>query len=136
MDWTKVTNKNTPDFSFEGDTISAKVLSVYDGDTIKVAFPIEGKMFRWNCRLSGVDTPELRTKNLKEKAYGYEVRDVLRDKILDRMVTLHCGEFDKYGRLLIEVIIEDESVNQWLISNDYAFIYDGGTKRVWFEESL
>jgi micrococcal nuclease len=134
MDWASVTNRNTPDFSFDGDTIVAKVLSVYDGDTIKVAFPLEGKMFRWNCRLSGVDTPELRTKNLKEKEFGYEVRDALREKILDRMVTLKCGEFDKYGRLLVEVIIDDESVNTWLISNNYAFAYDGGTKRVWFEE--
>ena len=124
------------EFSFEGECKEAKVVSVYDGDTIKVAFPLGGKMYIWNCRLIGVDTPELRTQNKKEKAFGYEVRDHLRNKILGKIVKISCGEFDKYGRLLIEVYLGDESksVNQWLIDNKYAFAYDGVTKQVWFEE--
>lgn len=42
MDWDAVTNENTPDFTFEGRSFEAKVLSVYDGDTVKVAFPFGG----------------------------------------------------------------------------------------------
>lgn len=133
MNWDEVTNDNTPDFSFEDQFKEAKVLSVYDGDTIKVAFPSDGTMYRWNCRLSGVDTPEIRTKDLKEKEYGYKVRDALREKILGKIVRVKCGEFDKYGRLLLEVFLEDLSVNQWLIDNKYAFEYDGGTKKQWFD---
>lgn len=128
MDW-----DNAVDFTFEGESFEAKVMSVYDGDTVKVAFPFGGKMFKWNCRLSGVDTPELRTKNKKEKEFGYKVRDHLREKILGKIITLKCGEFDKYGRLLGEIFIDDESVNKWLIKNEYAFEYDGGTKKIWFQ---
>ena len=51
--------------------IYCKVVSVYDGDTIKVVFPIIGsgsmKLYKWNCRINGVDTPELRTKNNLER---------------------------------------------------------------------
>ena len=132
MEWDSVTNSNTHELSFNGQTKEAKVLSVYDGDTVKVAFELGGTMYKWNCRLSGVDTPELRTKNLQEKKFGYEVRDHLRAKILNKVVTLKCGEFGKYGRLLIEIFIDDQSVNKWLIENGYAFEYDGGTKKSWF----
>ena len=132
MDWSSVTYDNTPEFSLKGFNFNAKVLSVYDGDTVKVAFPFNGVMYRWNCRLEGVDTPELRTTNLKEKQFGYEVRDLLRAKILDKVVYVKCGEFDKYGRLLIYISLDGEQINQWLIDNEYAFSYDGGTKKEWF----
>jgi micrococcal nuclease len=121
------------EFSFEDQVKDAKVLSVYDGDTVTLAFPLGDTMYKWNCRLSGVDTPELRTSNKKEKEFGYQVRDLLREKILGKVLKVKCGEFDKYGRLLGELFVDGESVNQWLISNGYAFAYDGGTKQQWFQ---
>jgi micrococcal nuclease len=135
FDWANVT-EDTAEFSFENQNIVAKVVSVYDGDTIKVVFPLHETLYKWNCRLTGVDTPEIRTRCDVEKQYGYKVRDCLREKILNKIVTLKCGEFDKYGRLLIEIVcadIEDCTVNQWLINNNYAFAYDGGTKKSWKE---
>ena len=49
------------------------------------------------------------------------------------VVQLKCGDLDKYGRLLVEIVCDNGScnVNQWLIDNNYAFIYDGGTKQSW-----
>ena len=124
---------DAPEFSLEGQELKAKVVSVYDGDTVKCVFPLHDKLYKWNCRLSGVDTPELRTRNKNEKKFGFEVRDYLREKILNKLVKIECGEFDKYGRLLIKIKCEDEdcSVNDWLINNEYAFSYNGGTKKSW-----
>ena len=121
------------DFGFYGEVRKAKVVSVYDGDTVKIAFPLNKKMYRWNCRISGVDTPEIRTKDPDEKAMGYKVRDVLSEKILNKVVKVVCGRFDKYGRLLIDIYINGISIGEWLISNGYAFQYDGGTKQSWSE---
>ena len=134
IDWEKVDNKIGL-FSLEGQEHRAKVVDVYDGDTIKCVFPIHDTLYRWNCRLTGVDTPELRTRCKTEKVYGYKVRDYLREKILNKMVYVRCGDFDKYGRLLVDIYCdgEDKSVNFWLIDNKYAFVYDGGTKRQWGE---
>jgi endonuclease YncB( thermonuclease family) len=131
MDLSSITD--APDFSkcVDGKTLEAKVISVYDGDSIKVIFPLNGEYFRWSCRLNGVDTPEIRTKNLKEKEMGLKVRDLLREKILDKIVTLKCGELDKYGRLLIDITYENENINKWLIDNNYAYEYTGGTKKSW-----
>jgi len=130
IDWEKVDNKIEL-FSLEGLEIQTKVVDVYDGDTVKCVFPICGKLYRWNCRLTGVDTPEIRTRCKIEKEYGYKVRDYLREKILNKMVYLRCGEFDKYGRLLVEILCDDCLINDWLIQNKYAFAYDGGTKQIW-----
>jgi hypothetical protein len=48
-----------------------------------------------------------------------------------------CGEFDKYGRLLVDIYILDDQQNKiinisdYLIENNYAFKYTGGTKESW-----
>ena len=137
-DWNKATKK-TQIFSFEGRKCMGKVVDVYDGDTVKIVFPLSElepeRLYRWNCRLINIDTPEIRTKNLKEKVFGKEVRDHLRKKILDKLVYVSCMDFDKYGRLLVEIFEDEqyiESINNWLIVNDYAKKYDGGTKTKWF----
>ena len=135
INWDEVDDK-VKIFSLEGRKCLAKVVSVYDGDTVKLVFPLTDKeperLFKWNCRLINVDTPELRTKNLKEKEFGKKVRDILREKILNKVVTVSCLDFDKYGRLLTELFIGEESVNNWLIENEYAKKYDGGKKSKWF----
>ena len=148
INWDEI--NDAPEFSLEGQELKAKVVSVYDGDTVKCVFPLNNKLYKWNCRLSGVDTPEIRTRDKVEKKYGYQVRDALREKITDKMVMVHCGEFDKYGRLLGQIYLKDEyeqqtggggdsddlqknSINQWLIDNNYAFPYDGGSKKDWEE---
>ena len=130
INWEEI-DDTIDELSLENQEKIGKVVSVYDGDTIKIVFPLHDKLFKWNCRLSRVDTPEIRTRNKLEKKYGYEVRDKLRDKILNKIIKIKCGEFDKYGRLLTEVILDNENINQWLIDNDYAFEYDGGTKKSW-----
>lgn len=86
-------------------------------------------MYKWNCRLTGIDTPEIRTSDRLQKKFGYEVRDILRDKILNKIVTLKCQDLDKYGRLLTEIWFDEQNINQWLIDSKYAFAYDGGTKQ-------
>ena len=137
---TNKTKENTEYMTLENNEYTAKIVYIYDGDTMHVVFKEFGQYFRWNCRISGVDTPELRTKNEKEKELGYKVRDILREKFMDKIVKIKCGEFDKYGRLLIDVYVPDEIKNpehetqmlsSWLIENKYAYAYDGGTKKSW-----
>jgi micrococcal nuclease len=132
INW-ELVDSNVKEFSFEGETKTAKVVSVYDGDTIKVVFPVMQNLFKFNCRITGVDTPEIRTRNKEEKEMGLKVRDELRKKILNKVVKLDCGDFDKYGRLLVNVTVlnEKETIKDWLINNKYAFAYDGGTKQKW-----
>jgi endonuclease YncB( thermonuclease family) len=137
INWNNV-DSNVNEFGFKGETKVAKIVSVYDGDTVKVVFPVLKKLIKFNCRIQGVDTPELRTRNIAEKEYGTFVRDKLREKILNKMVYIKCGDFDKYGRLLIDITpwnkgVKGETISDWLIKNKYALVYDGGTKKDWGE---
>ena len=138
MEWEKYNNK-TPIFTLEGSFVQGKIVDVYDGDTVKIVLnlSINSDYFRCNCRLSGINTPEIRTKNTKEKEFGLLVRDKLKERIENKILLIKCGEFDKYGRLLVEIYENNGqlfSINNWLIENNYAKPYDGGTKEEWFKE--
>ena len=113
MDWEKYNNK-TPIFTLERSFVQGKIVDVYDGDTVKIVLnlPINSQYFRWNCRLSGINTPEIRTKNIKEKEFGLLVRDKLKERIENKILLIKCGEFDKYGRLLVE-IYENQEAALW-----------------------
>ena len=60
---------------------------------------------RFRCRLHGIDTAELRSKNAEEKTHAQVARDWLTHLILDKLIVVQCGEFDKYGRMLVSVYI-------------------------------
>lgn len=131
FDWNEI--NDAPNFSqcLVNQYIEAKIVSVYDGDSVKAIFPLNNVMYKWTCRLTGIDTPEIRTSNHTEKKYGYLVRNRLRNKILNKVVLLKCGTLDKYGRLLVEIVCDNCNINKWLIEHSYAFPYDGGKKRSW-----
>jgi micrococcal nuclease len=118
-------------FTLKGHKCRAKVVHVYDGDTVHLVFEFLGQMFKWHTRIAHVDTPELKTKNQEEKKMGYEARDKLRELIDGKLVDIVCLDFDKYGRVLAEITYNNERVDEWLIKNGYAKSYEGKTKEAW-----
>jgi micrococcal nuclease len=117
---------------------------VLDGDTIDVTIDLGFDLFKKErVRIAGVDTPEKRTRNLEEKALGLDATDWLKDKLEGAI----CGDDDliirtelvggvgKYGRLLGWCYIGDATVslNEQMITEGYAWAYDGGTKQKDFE---
>ena len=133
----EIHSSKTNKFSLNGYKTYAKCVYVYDGDTVHVVFkmPNSSECFKWVIRMMGIDTPEMKTKNLPEKAKAVQSRDFLKGKILDKVVILDCLEFDKYGRLLGNIFLEGEeqSLSQQMIANGHAKAYDGGTKEGWGE---
>ncbi|WP_396189535.1 thermonuclease family protein [Flavobacterium sp.] len=118
-------------FSLKDMIIDAKVVSVYDGDTITIVFKLFENYYKWSCRLDGIDTPELKTKNIDEKQEAIRARDYLRSIIMNKIVSITCGDFDKYGRLLVTVFYNNDNVNNRMIQSGYAKSYHGGTKEAW-----
>lgn len=127
---------STPLFTLKGLATRAKIVKVYDGDTVHAVLEVFGKCHRFVCRIAHVDAPELRTKDENEKKRGYEVKSKVSELLLDKIFDIHCCEFDKYGRLLIELTLPSgEKLHNWLIANEYAKSYEGGTKEKWDELS-
>lgn len=110
-----------------------KVLSIYDADTMTVEVDLGFFIkHRIKIRLSGIDTPEIRTRNLEEKALAIEARDYVRDLLLDKEVIINTEKTGKYGRYLAIIRYNDININHKLIELGYARVYDGGTRQSWF----
>jgi micrococcal nuclease len=118
---------------------------VIDGDTIDVTIDLGFDLYKKErVRVAGVDTPEKRTKDEEEKALGYDATHWLQEKLEgaisgeDELIvrTELVGGVGKYGRLLGWLYIGDAelSLNEQMITEGYAWAYDGGTKQKNFEE--
>lgn len=111
-----------------------KVIKVYDGDTITIASLLPNTVspiYRFSVRLNGIDTPEIKSKTKGEHEMAIRARDLLNDKIYGEMVELKNVGNEKYGRILADVYLQNENINQWLINEHVAIPYDGGKKQTW-----
>ena len=118
-----------------------QVLKVVDGDTIDADIDLGFDIsLTKRVRLSGVDTPESRTTDLKEKALGLEVKEWLKKNLDGKKNILIKTELpdstEKYGRILGRLYVDDVCLNDRMISDGYAWEYDGGTKKKDFDELL
>jgi micrococcal nuclease len=121
-----------PDFSLKGHKTYARFSDCYDGDSTKAIFSFQGSIFKWTCRLDGIDTPELRTKNTEEKKAAIVARDALKGIIMGPKLKIECGEFDKFGRLLVKIeTAEGKDVGESMIEQGYAKPYHGGHRPEW-----
>ena len=118
---------------------------VVDGDTIDVTIDLGFDLYKKErVRVAGIDTPEKRTRDLEEKALGIDATNYLKEKLEDTIagdeeLTIRTelkGGMGKYGRLLGWLYIGEDavSINEVMITEGYAWAYDGGTKQKNFEE--
>ena len=112
-----------------------KVENVVDGETIDVLIDLGFDiLFASRVRLAGIDTPESRTKDLKEKALGLESKEYLKKHLKDAksvvIKTEKMNSTEKFGRILgwIYVNGDTESLNDKMINDGYAWGYMGDTK--------
>jgi endonuclease YncB( thermonuclease family) len=131
--------KNTVDVKWE-DTIEftfpineGYVIKVYDGDTITIATKLPYKkspLYRINVRLNGIDTPEIKGKNVSddEKEAAKNARDFLSGLVLNKIVELKNIQSEKYGRLLADVYLNELHINDLLVKERFAIPYNGKTK--------
>ena len=118
---------------------------VLDGDTIDVTIDLGFDLFKKErVRIAGVDTPEKRTRDLEEKALGLDATEWMKKHLEDTIAgdeqltirTELVGGMGKYGRLLGWLYVGEDTVslNEQMITEGYAWEYDGGTKQKNFEE--
>jgi len=118
----------TPILSLNGITTLAKCTKCYDADTVHLVIPYNNGYYRWTCRLEEIDSAEIKSTDIKERDHAIKARDYLCGLILNKIVEIKCGKFDKYGRLLVYISIGGLGINQHLVKEGYAYKYNGGTK--------
>ena len=74
---------------------------VIDGDTVDVILDLGFGLFKKErVRIAGVDTPEKRTRNLKEKKLGYDATAFAEQWFSEGDITIRTEKDGKYGRML------------------------------------
>lgn len=127
--------ETVPLFSLQGQVIRARVVDVYDGDTLKAIFILPGtaRLVKMSCRLRGIDAPEIRPrKSIEGREEVMERARASRKRLCGlvcntpdprhntEVLTLECGPFDKYGRLLVRVVCRECVVNDVMIDEGWA----------------
>jgi micrococcal nuclease len=112
-----------------------EVLKIVDGDTIDANIDLGFDIsLTKRVRLNGIDTPESRTTDLKEKTLGLEVKEWLKHKLegaKDILIKTQLPDStEKYGRILGNLYINNESLslNEQMINAGYAWSYKGDAK--------
>lgn len=117
--------------SFEGITTIAKVVKVYDGDTITLVWKYLGDFVKYSCRLAGFNAPEIK-KNRTMKGTEEEIKEELkRGKIVKdylcnylnnckykNLVKVKFYKMDLYGRpLCVIYLCNDLNCQELLFDN-------------------
>jgi micrococcal nuclease len=116
----------------------AKILKVLDGDTVDIDLDLGFNIVLSNqrVRMAGIDTPESRTVDKEEKIRGNLSKKKLAEKLpVGSYVKIETQKSDnnddKFGRILAIFVLEDgTSLNQWMIDNNYAVLYQGENKEL------
>jgi micrococcal nuclease len=118
-----------------------QITKVVDGDTIDADIDLGFDIsLTKRIRLAGVDTPESRTSDANEKKYGLQSKEWLKHKVESAENILIKTELpdstEKYGRIIGHLFVNDQeiSLNDQMIVEGYAWLYDGGTKKKNFAE--
>lgn len=117
------------------------ITRVIDGDTVefKADFMPDPLPKKLSIRVLGVDTPEKghRAKCPQEDALGQAASKFTKDTLNNAIkagqpIYVELQKHDKYGgRVLGDVIINNQRLSQLLIANGYARPYHGEAKSSW-----
>ena len=108
----------------------AKVTNIVDGDTVDVEIDLGfGIKMNERIRLYDIDTPEIRTRDLNEKARGIAAKDFLTKTLKSYnnniIIKTHFNKRGKFGRILGELYSPDmtSNINQLLVTEGHVKQY-------------
>ena len=104
---------------------NAELLNVVDGDTVDLKVDLGFDIFtQMRFRLFGVDTPEIRTKDLEEKEWGLRAKEFVIQTFAENgnrcIVNTQKDAKEKYGRYLATIVFRDKSLNDMLVENKFT----------------
>lgn len=115
----------------------AKVLKVYDGDSVTIAAHYGGQIVKFNVRIFGVDCDEMKGGTEQTKRNAKLAKKFVESKILNKIVDIDVlnnkmvdGKRlrEKFGRLLAIIKVDGNDLANMLLEAGLARKYDGGHK--------
>ena len=99
---------------------------IIDGDTIDVNIDLGFDVkIKQRVRLYGINTPEVRTRDLVEKEKGIKATEYLKTILpkKNKKKTI-LNKRGKYGRVLGILLVNDENINEKMVNEGYATRYN------------
>ena len=120
-------------------TYKCTILRIVDGDTVDVDIDLGFGvwMHKERVRMMGIDTPESRTRDKVEKAFGLASKERLKELLPTGSTQVLKTEIDrsgedsrgKFGRVLGDFLTDDERrCTDILVEEGHAVAYFGGSK--------
>lgn len=106
------------------------IIKVIDGDTVEVDIDLGfGVWIReQRIRLLGIDTPESRSSDKKEKVFGLVAKEFV-EKMLpigsEQVIITQMDAEEKFGRVLGDFVFNETTLCKLMIADNYAVCYDG-----------
>jgi endonuclease YncB( thermonuclease family) len=134
--------------TFDGFVTKAKVVSVYDGDTLTLVFYYNDRPIKDSFRMLGYDSPEIHPLNtIAHRDLHIEAAHVARNKLIEKVnnkiVWVKFTHEEKFGRIMGTIYADSEkltenlpSINDLMISKGYGKAYTGGHKEEFTEHEL
>ena len=120
--------KQIPYLSFNNVECKARVIDVCDGDVFIACLYYGNELLKFKCRainytptdakssLNSFNREKVKDLTMQEKL---KFMHILNFTVPNNLVTLHCKEFDKYGRLLCEVYVDDVNIQDITINDNF-----------------
>lgn len=106
------------------DTLTAKIVSIHDGDTMTVQVP--GETQKYKIRLLGVDTPEVEFFEETQGEAAIEARDYLRSLApvgAKAVILFDANGMDKHNRILGRIYVDDIELNSEMLKAGWGYFY-------------
>lgn len=109
-----------PEYELDG-CHDCKIVRVWDGDTLFAAIPYKDKIYRVNCRLMDVDTPEIPRNYSLSMTDDSKSAYLARDKIVEYLTNIDTEPLQKLS--------QDSTGNTMpsLTSHDLQYLLDQNT---------
>ena len=98
----------------EASELTVKVVSVSDGDTLKVL--VDSQQIK--IRLGGIDAPE------SDQPFGQASKRYLAEAVAGQMVVVDFEKKDRYGRVIGKVLLDGADMNLRQVEAGYAWWYE------------
>jgi len=106
-------------------TYEAVISKVIDGDTVKADIDLGFNVVLKDqiFRLYGINAPEIKGES---KPRGEKSKEKLIQLILGKTVKVktYKDKKEKYGRILVQIFLDEENINDLLVSEGLASVYN------------
>ena len=114
----------------------AKLIRTVDGDTVDLMVDLGFDIWhKIRVRLAGINTPESRTRDKKEKKLGLKAKKFTENFLKGHEIIVHTNKQGKFGRFLANLEVNNCDLAQALIENNLAREYHGEKRGKWFDET-